>query len=156
MPRRGARTRVGVVTLQGVRVTPLRRIAVSGGDVLHALRATDPGYAGFGEAYFSTVRERAIKSWRRHERMTLNLVVPAGHVRFVLCDMDEIHFAVHELGPENPTRLTVPPGVWLAFEGLAAPSSIVLNIADLVHDPDELVRKELSEIPFDWSRSGVE
>ena len=144
------------MTLEGVRITPLRRIAVSGGDVLHALRATDPDFAGFGEAYFSTVHERAIKSWRRHERMTLNLVVPAGHVRFVLCDAEEINFAVHELGPENPARLTVPPGVWLAFEGLAAPSSIVLNIADLVHDPDELVCKELSEIPFDWSRSGVE
>ena len=36
-------------------VTPLNRINVAGGDVLHALKKTDEGFVDFGEAYFSFI-----------------------------------------------------------------------------------------------------
>ena len=54
-------------------VTPLSRLHVKGGDVLHAIKRTDPGYIDFGEAYFSIIESNAIKAWKRHLRMTLNL-----------------------------------------------------------------------------------
>ena len=33
---------------------------------------------GFEEAYFSLIDKDAVKAWKRHKTMTLNLVVPLG------------------------------------------------------------------------------
>ena len=74
---------MGVVSLTDILVTPLRRITTDGGDVMHALKKSDIGYNGFGEVYFSWVEQGAIKAWKCHQRMTLNLVVPVGEVHFV-------------------------------------------------------------------------
>lgn len=142
--------------IEGVVLTPLRVISAPEGDVWHGMKRTDPGYAGFGEAYFSTIAYRAIKPWRRHLRMTMNLIVPVGEIRFVLRDerpdsanAGQVHTVRLSL-EHNYQRMTVPPGMWLAFQGLAAPHSVVLNIANLLHDPDEVERRSLDTFAFDW------
>ena len=66
--------------MEGVTVHPLKHIVVPKGDIYHALKSTDEGYVGFGEAYFSQIEHGAAKGWKRHNRMTLNLVVPVGAV----------------------------------------------------------------------------
>ncbi len=142
--------------IEGAALTPLRVISTPGGDVWHGMKQTDPGYVGFGEAYFSTIAHRAIKPWKRHLRMTLNLVVPQGEIRFVLRDerTDSTSFgqtqSVCLSRAHNYQRLTVPPGVWMAFQGLAAPFSIALNIADLLHDPEEVERRPLEAFSYNW------
>lgn len=40
------------VTIEGVIVTPLKQIYNPRGDVWHAMKCSDPGFDGFGEAYF--------------------------------------------------------------------------------------------------------
>jgi dTDP-4-dehydrorhamnose 3,5-epimerase len=141
--------------MNGVAFTPLRRIAVPKGDVLHAIKATDDSYAGFGEAYFSMVDAGAVKGWKRHRRMVMNLVVPMGAVRFVACDRDAgaetfESFVLSPDAPETYGRLTVQPGLWLAFQGLARPSSLILNFASIVHDPHEADNLPLEAIPWAW------
>ena len=74
---------MGRVSLDDIIVTPLKRIPTDGGDVMHALKFSDNGFKGFGEVYFSWIEQGIIKAWKRHQRMTLNLVVPLGEVRFV-------------------------------------------------------------------------
>lgn len=143
--------------IAGVLVTPLREIETPGGNVFHALKADEAGYRGFGEAYFSTLLPGKIKPWKRHNRMTLNLVVPIGRIRFVLYDErsgspSKNMFAEVILGnPGHYVRLTVPPGIWMAFQGIAEETSWLLNVADLPHDPAEADRRPLDEIPYDWS-----
>ncbi len=140
---------MGSVSVDDILITPLRRIPVAGGDVLHAMKRTDAGFAGFGEAYFSMVERGAVKAWKRHLRMTLNLVVPQGRVRFAF--MDEAgRFRDIEIGEHNYARVTVPPGLWFGFQGLGAPVSLLLNLADIAHDPDEVERKEPDAIRYDW------
>ena len=39
----------------------------------------------------------------------------------------------------------------MAFQGISEKSSIVLNIASIPHDPDEVDAKDLSEFEFDWN-----
>lgn len=147
---------MGEELIAGVLATPLKIIPVEGGDVYHAMKSGDAGYCGFGEAYFSTVLPGAVKAWKRHNRMTLNLVVISGRVRFVLYDDRSGSpnvgvTAVHVLGPpDRYIRLTVPPGIWMAFQGVADGTSILLNAADLAHDPEEADRLLLDAIPFDW------
>jgi dTDP-4-dehydrorhamnose 3,5-epimerase len=145
---------VGAVKLFDIKVTPLSRIETSGGDVLHAMKQNDLGYKGFGEAYFSWVSARAIKAWKLHTKMTMNLVVPVGQVRFVFrCinaqGADE--FRVEEIGFNRFVRITVPPGVWFGFKGVDINQSLILNIANIIHDPNEVKRLTLKDINYDWN-----
>lgn len=143
---------MGAVNLELIRVTKLKRISVVGGDVLHALKSTDAEFRGFGEAYFSMVDAGAVKAWKMHRQMTLNLVVPIGEVRFVFFSEDGKVQREVTIGAANYARLTVPPCIWFGFQGLAAPFSVILNVADIPHDPDEAVRKSLEEFAYDWER----
>ena len=144
---------MGSVSLSDILVTPLARICVDGGDVMHALKNNDPHYSGFGEAYFSWLDHGVVKAWKCHTQMTMNLIVPLGQVKFVFCDLDsqpEI-FRIEEIGDNNYSRLTVPPGIWFGFQGLKVDASLVLNIANIPHDPFEVKRIHKSEINYNWS-----
>ena len=140
---------MGSVSVDQILITPLKRIQVAGGDVLHGMKCSDLGYADFGEAYFSIIEAGAIKAWKRHLRMTLNFVVPLGAVFFVF--MDEEGLIREELaGEKRYVRLTVPPGIWFGFKGIGRRESMVLNIASIPHDPDEVERLPLSNIDYGW------
>ena len=140
---------MGRVSLNEICVTPLKRISVTGGDVLHAMKKSDTGYVDFGEAYFSLVEFGAIKAWKRHLQMTLNLVVPIGEVQFVLIDSVGL-IREERIGEGHYARLTIPPGIWFGFQGVSKKIALLLNIADIEHSPDEVERKELSELEYDW------
>lgn len=129
-------------------VTPLRRIPNLKGDILHALKQSDAGFAGFGEAYFTHVNPGEIKGWKKHTRMQLNLVVPVGTVRFYVHDEAQGKTDIYELGSQNYARLTVPPGLWVAFEGLAQAVNMLLNVASIEHDPHEAMTMPLDAFPF--------
>lgn len=47
--------------IEGVKLYSLKHIVVPKGDVYHALKSTDEGYVGFGEAYFSQIEAGAVK-----------------------------------------------------------------------------------------------
>ena len=139
--------------LDDIVVTPLAQIETAGGDVLHAMKSSELGYAGYGEAYFSRISNGSIKAWKRHTRMIMNLVVPVGMVRFVfhLASNKPSHdFRIIEIGVDKYERITVPPGVWFGFQGLGNPQNLILNISSIPHDPDEVERKSINEITFDW------
>jgi dTDP-4-dehydrorhamnose 3,5-epimerase len=146
---------MGNLMIQGVQLTPLRRIAAAGGEVLHAMKLSDLGFAGFGEAYFSSVDTGATKGWRRHRRMTMNLIVPVGAVRVAVCDdreKEEI-FQIVDLSPDGAAtyqRLTVPPGLWTAFRGNGHGLNLVLNIASIEHDPAESELRTFDDLPWRW------
>jgi len=141
--------------MQEVRMTKLDCVPLQQGAVLHAIKDIDVGYAGFQEAYFSEIYPGQIKGWKRHKLMTLNLVVPIGSVRFVLFDdraQSETFgkMSVFTLSREQYFRLTVPPMIWVAFQGLDIDTSLVLNVANLRHDSEEVDRLSLDQIVFEW------
>ena len=140
--------------IKDVITTYLDVIDTPGGNVIHGMRKTSSGYAGFGEAYFSKVDKDAIKAWKRHQKMTLNLVVPIGKIKFVLFDDREklkTNFQEIIISNSNFCRLTVPPMIWVGFQGLSSEESMLLNIANLEHDPCEVDRLEIDKINYDWS-----
>ena len=143
---------MGVVSLADILVTPLIRIPTIGGDVMHALKNSDNGFNGFGEVYFSWVERGAIKAWKCHQHMTLNLVAPLGEISFVFHIKDQENcFRTENIGEEKYVRLTVPPGIWFGFQGRGSGQSLLMNLADMAHDPDEVLRKKTSEIVYNWS-----
>jgi len=146
---------MGEINIEGLLLTPLKKIYHPKGDILHGMKKSDQGFVDFGEAYFSTIKYGEVKGWNKHKRMTLNLVVPAGKVAFVVYDDRERtktrgNFFIVEISVDAYQRLTVPPSVWLAFKGKGDGTNLILNVADLEHDPDEVERLNLNQIEYDW------
>ena len=139
---------MGSVKLDEIIITPLKKIEVVGGNVLHG---SDTGFQGFGEAYFSWVQKGFVKAWKLHTRMTLNLVVPVGKIKLVfLSPVEPARFRVEIIGEENYARITVPPGLWFGFQGVAEKDSLLLNIANIIHEPEETQRKDIESFSYNW------
>lgn len=142
--------------IDGVLLTPLKRIFNPKGDIFHAIKSSSDGYLGFGEAYLSAVHYGVTKGWKRHEVATLNLVVICGSIKFVLFDERSENFSKGEfysvtINENNRYRLTIPPGIWVAFHGMSGPSNLLMNISNIEHDPSESSNCDLSAISFDWN-----
>ncbi len=141
---------------EGVLLTPVKIISNENGDVLHGLKSSEPAFSTFGEAYFSTIHHGKKKGWKMHTRMTLNIIVPVGEIGFVLYDDRQGSntkgncFEI-ALSRQNYFRLTVPPGIWMAFHGKGKGENLLLNIASIPHDPTEAETLPLENDYIDYS-----
>ena len=131
-----------------IKIKALKQINVEGGNVLHALKASEEEFHGFEEAYFSTIEINKIKAWKRHLRMTMYLIVPVGEVQFNFYSQEKKLLSNTIIGEKNYSRITVPPMTWFGFKGLASSTSYILNISNKFHDPSEVERKPLSFLNF--------
>jgi dTDP-4-dehydrorhamnose 3,5-epimerase len=141
---------MGSLNLNDIIITPLNRNPTEGGDVLHGMKSIDPGYNGFAEAYFSWIDKYCIKAWKKHNKMTMNLIVPVGMVRFVFFHELSNKFSTVDIGDDRYARITVPPGFWFGFKGLTLSKNLVLNISNVLHDPIEADRLDIDIIKYDW------
>ncbi len=141
--------------MEGVSLSPLKIIENSKGDIYHALKQGDESFVSFGEAYFTNVNFSEVKGWKKHTEMTLNIIVPIGEIKFVIFDDRENsptkgQFTSHNLSLGNYQRLTIQPGLWMAFQGISENQNMLLNIASIEHDRLEATNLELDKIPYDW------
>jgi len=130
-------------------LTSLKQIYNTKGNIYHAMKKSDEGFDGFGEAYFSSINQGDIKGWKKHTKMTLNLIVPVGEIEFVVYNENTKKFFVVKLSQENYRRLTVQPGLWMAFRGISE-NNMLLNLASIEHDPNDAINIELSGIDYGW------
>ena len=135
--------------MDGVILTPLKQIYHPKGDIFHAMKKSDIGFDGFGEAYFSTINQDDIKGWKKHTKMTLNIVVPVGNIEFVVYDENSKEFFSTKLSHSNYQRLTVKSGLWVAFRGIGE-YNMLLNLASIEHDPNEAINIGIEEIKYEW------
>ena len=138
--------------MDGVILTPLKQIFNSKGDIFHAMKKSDEGFAGFGEAYFSTVKAGEVKGWKKHKEMTLNLIVVKGEIEFVAYDGDS--FFNVKLSKKNYQRLTIKPHLWLAFRGLSD-ENILLNLASIEHKKNESKSADMSSFDYNWGKAKI-
>ena len=139
---------MGYSKLDNIIVTCNNIISVDGGKVMHGMKSTDNGFKGFGELYFSWIKKNHIKAWKKHKIMTLNLVVPYGKVEFLFYDEVLNNFKKIIIGSENYKRITVPPEIWFGFKGHYEESSLVVNCANILHDPSEVEKMSIKDMPF--------
>ena len=74
----------------------------------------------------------------------MNLIVPVGDIRLFFYSQVSSSCQTIDIGESNYKRVTVPPGIWMAFQGLSKDLNLMLNIADLIHDPDEAINVDIS------------
>ena len=118
--------------MDGIIITPLEKIYHPKGDILKALKQTDDGFDNFGE-------------------MTLNLVVIIGEIKFVIFNERSNEFFSINISKSNYKRLTVKPGLFMAFKGINN-HNMVLNIANIEHRTDETLNIDLNQIIYDWKK----
>lgn len=130
---------------------PLRQFPDDRGAVLHMLRANDAHFQAFGEIYFSTILQGKLKAWHLHRRKTVNLAVPIGLVRVVLYRAGQ-ELVEQRLGREEYQLLTIEPGTWYGFQGLAPGESLIANCATEPFDPAEgdSLSPDTDQIPYRW------
>ena len=144
--------------IEGLRMSPLRRIPDERGAVFHMLRRDSDVFDRFGEVYFSQVYPNVVKAWHLHKRMTLNYAVPIGMIKLVCYDDrpgsatcgNVLEIFVGELDYQ---LVTIPPMVWNGFKGVGTTPALVANCSTEPYDPDEIVRASphASHIPYDWA-----
>lgn len=135
--------------MDGVILTSLKQIYNPKGNIFHVMKNSDIGYSGFGEAYFSTIDQNKIKGWKKHIKMTLNLIVPIGEIEFIIYNEKNKDFFSVKLSKNNYQRLTVSPNLWMAFRGIGE-YNMLLNLASIEHDPNEAVNMGLDKIKYEW------
>lgn len=147
-------------SIHGLIRAPRKKILDERGGVFKVLAQTDAEFRSFGEVYLSQVKPGVVKAWKLHHRMTLNLYVVTGQIRFAFYDErpeSPTHGVVEEIvvdsRSESGTLLVVPPGVWSGFQGMGETDSILINCASIPHDPDESSRCDASDakIPYQWN-----
>ena len=143
--------------IEGIVIQDLRQIEDGRGKVMHMLRKDNPLFVQFGEVYFSVVNPETVKAWKRHRKMTQLFVVPRGDIRLVIYDdrdgsPTKAHIDVYEIGEKAYRLIRIPPNVWYGFQGISKDPALIVNCADLVHDPDEVERCDANDerVPYEW------
>uniref|UniRef100_UPI004049046D WxcM-like domain-containing protein n=1 Tax=Flavobacterium sp. TaxID=239 RepID=UPI004049046D len=134
--------------MDDIKLLELKIISHPKGDLFHIIRKSSEGYIGFGEAYISSINYNDIKGWKKHNEMTLNLVVLSGEIQIVITD--EINFKSFNLSLMNYKRLVVPPGFWMAFKGVSKGNNLLVNIANIEHNPFESESIEINHFNYNW------
>ena len=55
------------------------------------------------------------------------------------------------LSKDNYQRLTIAPGLWLAFKGLSKKNTL-LNLASIEHDSNESESMNLYDFDYNWNK----
>ncbi len=138
--------------IHDIKITPLKIISDERGKVMHMLRADSKVFKEFGEIYFSTINNKAIKGWHLHKESCLNYACVKGEVKLVLFDdrndsPSKNKYQEIILSPKNYCLVTIPPNIWNGFKGLDKEESIIANCLTIPHNEKEMIRKD----PFDKS-----
>ena len=141
---------MGFVKLDGIKIKKLQEIDVIGGNVIKGIKSNDLNFNGFGELYFSLIEKNFIKAWKKHNKMTMNLVVLKGIVKFVFSIDGKSEFREEIIDQNNLSIITIPPKIWFGFKGMSSNTNMLMNFSNIEHDPDEVDRLEKNLFNYDW------
>ena len=112
------------------------------GYLYEMLRADDPFFKSFGQAYISAINPGVVKGFHKHMIQTDHIVCVQGQIKLVLVDEGQILQKISEyhLSPLDPKIVVVEPGIWHGWMCVGNEPALVINFSTHVHDksnPDE-------------------
>lgn len=120
------------------------------GDIYKGLSIKDSDFRKFGEVYFSRINYGEVKGWKKHLSMTCSLISPEGEAKVVIYDESSKIFHSFQIGKKNYSKLVIHPNNWFAFKGLSKESALIMNFADIPHDPEEALNVSLDYFDYSW------
>ncbi len=117
------------------------------GNLKKFLTKNDKFYKGFGECYFSEIKSKYFKGWKKNLTTFQMLTVISGKVQFFLIDdrnkkkIIKIDYILDD--NKNFKKLIIPTNVWYGFKGLGKKNSIIFNFLSYEHKETKIIRKEI-------------
>ena len=134
-----------------IKISSPKKIKNTKGAIFKVFKEKNFNFSQIKEVYFSWIKKKNIKAWKFHKKMTLNIVVPYGRVKFVFYDERKKIFQEIIIGENSYKKITVKPKVWFGFKGLNSPRSLILNCASHKHSKKEILRKKIHAIKYNWT-----
>ena len=134
--------------LDEIQIINLEKILLKGGNIIKVFKKSDLKSVPFEEVYFSSVDHNFIKGWKKKKKMIMNLMVATGNVEFIFVTNDFKNSKKIIVGESNNVRVQVPPNIWFCFKGISTKLNLVLNLASIEHNPDEIERLEINNFPL--------
>jgi len=147
--------------IDGVIVKKLKVIPDERGYLMEMLRADDPFFQKFGQAYLTVAYPGVVKGWHYHKIQTDHFVAVSGMVKVVLYDQRKDSKTCGEvneffMGERNPILLVIPPLVVHGMKAIGTDPGMVVNFPTEVYkydNPDECrFDPHSSDVPYDWTR----
>jgi dTDP-4-dehydrorhamnose 3,5-epimerase len=147
--------------IDGVAVRRAKVICDERGRLGEIMRADDPWFQKFGQAYFTTTHPGVVKAWHYHTKQTDHFYILRGTVKVGLYDerkdsptsgtVNEVYLSEH-----CPALLRIPPGVLHGWMCVGQTQAYVVNVVTETYnyaDPDEFrVHPHDNHVPYDWTR----
>ena len=145
---------MGELIVTGVKLYQIEVKHNEKGNVFKFLSSESEGFAGFGEAYISTVIPGAIKGWKRHSSSLTNILVVSGSIHFCFVEArNDVETKSIFLRPlaDGFYRLTIERDVWFAFGSQSqGAGGLILSITNEIHQPGEAETLPLDTFDFVW------
>ena len=141
------------MNLKKVKIYKSKKIFNINGNLSKLLSKKSLSYKNFGELYLTNIKYKSIKGWKYHNKMTSNIFLIFGKVKFVIVEKknNKIIFVEHILNSENINHIYIPNKTYFAFTGLSKTESTLINFASIVHEKKESLRLNLSEFNYKWT-----
>ena len=139
-------------SIKFLKINSSKRINNSKGDLIKFINKKSKTYSGFGEIYFTFINYNKIKAWKLHTKMTMQLIVPIGKVKFVFFDEKFNKYKEVILSEKNVKVLTVPPNILFGFKGIKKGKSLLANLSNIVYDDKEVINYPIKYLKYDWKK----
>ena len=120
------------------------------GDILKGFLKSDNKTINVKEVYFSEINPKQIKAWKKHNKMTSNLIVVKGEIKIVVQKKDK-SFVTEIISKKNYKMISIPPNFWFGFQCISTEAGMLVNISNEEHDDLESDQLDIEKILFDWN-----
>ena len=133
-----------------LKIKKINRINVKNGDVFKFLDRKSNFYSKFGEIYFSKIKYNKIKCWKLHTKMTMNITVPIGKVKFVFVNLENNLIDTCIIGENNYYILQVLPGILFGFKGISKKENLIANFSNIKFQNNESKNFDKNFYNYNW------
>ena len=147
--------------IEGVVITPLKRVVNPRGHLMEVQRADDAHYPGFGQAYVTMTFPGVVKAWYRHHRQIDQIALVKGEILLVLFDSRSEsptcnRLAVIRTREDSPRLIQIPPGIWHGFQAAGSEPSFLLHLNSIAFNfentDEDRIADDDPRIPYRWER----
>jgi hypothetical protein len=101
---------------------------------------------GIKEIYFSNIKKKRIKGWKKNKSIDQFMYVVNGTIKFVLYNEKKKKFNKFILGHKRKyAKIIIPKNIWYAFEGLDQ-NNLIINALKIRHDKCNIINKKINKI----------
>tara|TARA_A100000164_G_C21898839_1_gene769418 strand:+ start:263 stop:682 length:420 start_codon:yes stop_codon:yes gene_type:complete len=134
--------------LNDMKTIILKKIKQKKGNIVKIIKKDDTFFYSFGELYVSEIKPHQTKAWRYHKRSTQNIFLLEGRCKIV-CQLKK-RFVETQLSENSPKLIIIPKKCWYGFKNKSRKKVKLLNLCDRKFSENEILRKEIKEIKYNW------